>query len=240
MLGRDDVSADRHDAFGDFRHQLVNIHIARQNHKFGRHLPLRGFHHSRIGVRDVRDHALLKNTNTRVQRGTSHAQRVFERVQMCRVFIQNPCVVAFGRNPFRHFIRLNFLQMRIIVRFAQAIRPFKQTCGGFGLDARGHIAVYPVAIYVVLTNALTHQIQPFDGQIKCTFGLIHRHGFFKRLFAAGITGNRLPTIAPRSAPRDAARLEQHHIKPRIGQFQCRGQSGQPRANHTNIGGDRAF
>ena len=78
LLGGNDVCADRHDAFGDFGCELLNIDIARQYHKIRFDLPVRGFHHGWIGVLNLGDDAVLKNRHARFQTRPRQAQSIFE------------------------------------------------------------------------------------------------------------------------------------------------------------------
>ena len=176
---------------------------------------------------------MLKHPHTGLLGRAQQTQRVFQRVQVARHLFIGRRRVTRTVDVLSHRIalgpaHLNAALAQIIGIAAQLPRLAR---------AVGHVQVarLPIGVDAMLRHALLHPLHRLHRHLPSAVGVGLAQLCFERPLAAGVTHNRLPTVAPTGAAAHAVGFQQHHRQATLGQRQRAAQTRKAAAHHQHIG-----
>ena len=176
---------------------------------------------------------MLKHPHTGLLGRAQQTQRVFQRVQVARHLFIGRRRVTWAVDVLSHRLalgpaHLNTARAQIVGIAAQLPRLAR---------AVGHVQVarLPIGVDAVLRHALLHPLHRLHRQGPGPVGVGLAQLRFERPLPAGVTHNRLATVAPARATAHPVGLQQHHRQATLGQRQRAAQAGKAAAHHQHIG-----
>ena len=234
-LGGDDVAARRQYLAAQARLQLFKMGIACQHQVGCAHAAACAAHLHRLAMDQLQHRAVLKDAHPKGLGRLRFTQYQVERVQMPGTHVDQAAGIHSRAHHLCHVLwadQPRFMGIphgRQVRLFALERRELRRSIGEFAK------APAQVTVDAVLGNALAHQGDRVDtGPLHIAHALL-AHVFGKPGDIMANATDQLPTVAPACAPTDAARFQQHHREPALGQFDGGVDPGKAAADHTHIG-----
>ncbi len=237
-LGRRDVGADRHDLATERRHQGAEIGVPGKHDVAGPDRAFRRRHPHRPLAFEAKHPRLLVQRRAGRAGRPRQAKRIVQGVKMAAAAVEEAADIGAARHQLMHLGLLDQPRVAVAPAF-----PLLQLLGGLPhvapLEGSVEIAPGEIAGDGMALDPLPDDRLGFLGDQPQPQGVLGADPAGQPGKAGGVAAADLAAVAPRGAPADPRRLEQHHLVAALGQLERRRQAGVAATDDADIGVDLA-